>query len=940
MAKATKFTNEFIKTFEASSTMYNSAISKVKNILSKDIKCEYGICNKYYKFRYITTEDMIDFTSDVFDAISNNLLAINVADMDIFSVKYISAILNRNNCPPIADTDSLGLDYMFNEQKDLDINSMTLQSLLYACENEIENTEVISRSDMKQRCDSIKEKVDLIAKDDLIKSVRKIIMNFDNIAKESSAYNDHLKMDLIKCSVEKFITFAVCLNMISLYNLTAYAIPFESWTTHEVRCDDFGVPVKNPANYRNNDTIHRYWKHEMTKTSMLSINEKMCNFNVKTTVLTDLTDSFKDTICMIDFIIRDTRSPFYMDIVKNIPRGYTHKMAVSSCDPVINMLFGGIKGPGVDTIIDLTPSVIAFPNGSSSIMSYKKKMDTLSSTDAGWLDKLTYGDSFDFGNRRLDTMVPRTQPKESGRCKLEIIIQSIWEMYKPKSETSEDTAKSILSVATLMKCIIAAYVSHMNDTRTTISRENVVDILAELGEILTRQLLNLYRKCRSNTVHVCGDYESNDNEFVNPFMEEMLEEFSIENDTFITEDVTVSSNKPKSFFAENVDSWFQKFLQWITDMVGRFGEKFNEDHKKEVEWINKNKDTINKIGNAIGDGNQQFKVNISNYYLYKIPAKDILTSCDYDAKVTEWINKINTPNQDNGVSMEEIKRGIFPNPADDNSGFEVAVKETDNGKLRAYLTNFFLFGKYDIKDEDKISKSSTMNKEMFDDLVSNVRDTGPTLQRISREMSNKLKTSLTKVQQAYNEAKKEKEETKTESVDIEINDNFYTEDVNPVGKKSDFKAPDSSAGKFTAEGNNNAEGNKSQSEGSNKDTTVQTGDKDAANTKKPTENGTPENSKAERLKTLLSNLRDISNIYHVTCLNVIRSKFYKNSYNTFRAVVKGYVNWEGKDKSVDDKATKELTGENEKPAEQNTAAGENTAAPEQANPTSGETAPK
>lgn len=913
-ANKAKFTDEFMKTFEASAKMYGSTVSKVKSILNKDVKCEYGICNKYYKFRYITSEDVIDFISDIFDAIENNLLAVNVADVDIFSVKYVSEILGKHNCPPIEDNDTPGLDYMFNDQKDLNIKNMDLQSVVFACENEVMNTEVISGSDMKNRCKDIKDKIEILEKDNFIGTIRKLTTSFDDISKESTLYDDPLRMDLVRCAVEKFVTFSICLNMISMLNLVAYVNPVESWSSHDIRCDDYHVPIKNPANYRNNDTMHRYWTHDV-KTSMLSITEEMCNFNIKNTVLTDLTENFKDTICMIDYVIRDTRSPFYMQIVNSIPRGYTHQMALNSCDPVISMLFGGIKGPGVDTILDMRPSTIAFPNGSSSIMSYKKQYDKLSSTDTGWLDRLTYGDSFDFGNKRLDTMIPRNQPTETGRCKLEIIIQSIWEMYKPKSQNKSEVAKSILSIAALMKSIIFSYVSHMNDTRTTISRENVVDILAELGEILTRQLLTIYRMY-DETFHVKGDATPNDNEFVNPFMEYELEEFAFE-EFMIEADTTVSikSNKPKSFMAENVDSWVQKFIGWLTELLGKFGDKFNADHKKEVEWIKNNQKTIDAIQKELNTTGSQFVVGISDFYMYKIPAKAIIEGCNYDASVDEWIKKIDS--SDESIDMVSIKKAVFPNPKDvSNNGWEEACNETDNGKLRAYLTNFFLFSRYTIKDEEKVSKENHLTGELFNDLVTNVRDTGPTLQRISREMSNKLKAALTKVQKAYDDAKKasDAKTPKTESAEFELDGDYIAEaDV-------DLKAANAAMGQHHAVQHiQNAYDQKYKSTASGeqqKDTSIEVKTPES----EKTEDGTKSNSKVERFKTLLTDLRTISNIYHVTCLNVIRSKFYKNSYKTFRAVVKGYLGWDGRDKNATGKAEEvpDETQKNAQPTDQQT----------------------
>ena len=80
------FSPEFLRSFGESITMYDDTLDQLDALVhGKGFDDEYGICNCCYQMRYITPNDISTFINDLFKAISMQLIACDISDLEKFS---------------------------------------------------------------------------------------------------------------------------------------------------------------------------------------------------------------------------------------------------------------------------------------------------------------------------------------------------------------------------------------------------------------------------------------------------------------------------------------------------------------------------------------------------------------------------------------------------------------------------------------------------------------------------------------------------------------------------------------------------------------------------------------------------------------------------------------------------------------------------------------
>ena len=343
----------------------------------------------------------------------------------------------------------------------------------------------------------------------------------------------------------------------------------------------------------------------LLKTNTINVNNKLpFNINMRNMVLQDMHPNFKDTVSAINFILRDNRSPFSQLIQKYGSDDIKHKI---DPDTIVRMFIGN--------------PCCRFDNFSNYATIYNR-LDFHS--DVNWLDKITYGDVYQASNYRRDAL------GNDNKHPIQVSLEMLYQMYCPcKCKNNNDLADHIQSVGDAMIGIATVYKNCGIE-----NWELVRDILAVLGEIMTKCMIRLYNN--HMTVIVAAD-AMNDTVVPGYMYNEyyVFEDGNTNNVNKPTVTVTAKANntlndanatvkQKAAAYASKGKDWLrqtiQKFAGWINDMLAKAPMNFINNHKAEMDWV-KNHDTLNKqVAAALG---KTFNPHVENWPLYHIPAKEL-----------------------------------------------------------------------------------------------------------------------------------------------------------------------------------------------------------------------------------------------------------------------------------------------------------------------------
>lgn len=657
-----EFDKSFLETFDSMINVYNLAVKKLNDAANgKDVNVEYGLCNCCYKMRYITPGNISTYIGNLSKAIESNMFNEQYGDIEIFSVASVKRFINENNGIPFEESSIMKEDHSFINPK-----NMTLQDLLLIAQNDVCDVSVYSRSELMSRIKLSQEDIDKVNKAYFSVNMKKIVNALPDILSKSTDMGPFRREALVK-SIEEFILFVCSINTISVLSMVAYLVPSASYDTKE---KSSGIVTECC----------------MLKTNEMNISNKIpFNINMRDVVLQDMTENFVDIKNAIKFILSDTRSPICLLVNQH---GSIKASAIDDYG-IITTLFGGLSSCkyGDETY-------------TTKLGHHQIDMNCRCSfeTHVEWLDNITFGNNYLDGNYRRDAM---------GNNKSHPILNTLDAVYKMFGgidlSTNEDLSNNIIRVGATMVSICNAY-----SNQTIPNWSLVKDILVVLGEIFTRNMLRLYY----NNNHICSYTDDMDDTIAPGFI--CQESFYMEADgetptvgvtTNTTNTNTTSNNgtqtgKTKVTVTngktnENVKLNFknvilkivQRFTSWVTNVLSKFSQKFNENHKKEREFINNNKALNEEIQNAIATG--EFVPNVSNFPRYKIPFKEYNSDRFSDEFKTALENEQNNSGEfDKKAFIKKVLK-IGEN-AELNSAIDQAA---DDKKLKEIFCTYILFSK-------------------------------------------------------------------------------------------------------------------------------------------------------------------------------------------------------------------------------------------------------
>lgn len=437
------------------------------------------------------------------------------------------------------------------------------------------------------------------------------------------------------------------------------------------KIDSIVKRVTSAAEKGNTKAINEYFTECcFLKTNTMSIEKRLpFNCNMRNVVLNDTHEYFKDTRDAVRFILNDSRSPIHDLLVK-----FATKRGDYGTAEMVRQAF--LTHPhsfhGFDP---KTPE-----------QNYEERRGFYS--DPCWLDKIVYG------SQELDSNYRTDNPGNHHEHPLSYDIKTIYKMFSCHHNDNEHLANNIVKVANVMVGLIEGY----THDEYAIFRDNLRDVLAVFGEILTKDILTLYHN--NNNVLICSD-DMNDTMipgymYCEAFVMEADGDNNQQQNKEVTKNPTVK-NTSQTF----KDTKWQTVKMKIAELIRKFGEyirntisqifpKFNQNHKAEVNWINNHKELNQKIGQALSTG--QFKIQVNNYPNFDIPIGEAVPNLKKSIEnLTTDLNDENKRKQiltDAGGTKESLKaitdRLLFP---------EVAAKnpQTDSDMMK--MTKFYILYK-------------------------------------------------------------------------------------------------------------------------------------------------------------------------------------------------------------------------------------------------------
>lgn len=229
------FSPEFIRSFGESITMYDDTLNQLDDLVhGKGFDDEYGICNCCYQMRYITPNDISTFINDLFKAISMNLIACDINDLEKFSVEMAKRFIKDNTgiC--------VGRGNIFAMSKYEDPRVETLMDILVATENTFFDRCVYSRYEMKKRANDLKSDYEKINGMHFGATMKAVVKSLPEIIKKAMLENASFvccNCDTVMNCIETFILFSVGLNSCMLTQMIGYCEPMTTYLRKEKKTE-------------------------------------------------------------------------------------------------------------------------------------------------------------------------------------------------------------------------------------------------------------------------------------------------------------------------------------------------------------------------------------------------------------------------------------------------------------------------------------------------------------------------------------------------------------------------------------------------------------------------------------------------------------------------------------------------------------------------------
>ena len=523
--------------------------------------------------------------------------------------------------------------------------------------------------------------------------------------------------------------------------------------------------IKSFANNSKTKLLAKLDKEVVTECCLLKTAGIRCNntipfdINMRNIVLEDMHPRFKDTVSAIRFITTDNRSPIAQLI-------YAH----ADFDEV---RYGSDAGMICKMFMNTEPWCC---HPTTGMAQHEEKLHSVDfHTDVNWLDKIAYGNNFYDGNYRTDAM---------GDNNFHPIRNSLDMLYRMYAEcelkTKTELATHVLKIGKIMEGIIMHY-----SNGELKNWEMTRDILAVLGEIMTRSMIKLY----DNHMAIIASDNMN-NVDVPGYMYTESFEYVMEADEKTPEVVQpngVQQNPNANTFEKIkkfVSNMLRKFITWIQTTVQKLAEKFSKNNSAQIDYVNKNTRMNDDIASKIGSG--EFKPAVKNWPKYNIDITKIkIDKAKLDAAITECYKK-------HTADAVLIKKAAYPDNVSQyiTEYFVTESNETTtndqnskNGKqtteLQQHLYNVILYNNPNPSDADKYANELT--PDLWNDTCNNIKNCSKAIEvgvnQISDpllEVTKRVQGDLDKATERADKAAAQAENTgNTDNNDSTSNVNLY-----------------------------------------------------------------------------------------------------------------------------------------------------------------------
>ena len=464
---------------------------------------------------------------------------------------------------------------------------------------------------------------------------------------------------------------------------------------------DYDDAMENIEEFVKDNVSKPFVESYYTECSLLRTNEMRIrskipfNCNMRDIVLQDMHPDFKDTESAIKFMLHDSRSPIaslvckYATVSQNYP----------GCNGS-HILHMFMKYRPKDQMNYSLEDV------------YRKHNEVGMHTDVNWLDKITYGNMWLDGNYRSDAV------GNNHFNPFENTLDTLYRMYSCcDKKTNEDLANNIIEVSNVMSDIIRNFRRDRPDDWDTVR-----DILAVLGEILTRAMLKLYH----NNTLICVVSDNMPDAGGPAYLYNEYAYFSEANENAMKVEIKDAKGTVQS---TNIKGMLSKLMAWLQTQFANISNLFGKNHKAEIDWINKNKDLNAKIDEAIKAGT--FNVTLTNAPDYNINAAEIKNT-----KVAETVKKYIDSN--NGVpDQNALIKEMLPSKLAES--YEKAGN--DQKAQTDAITNFILYN-----GNQPQLKNGAIDTEYWNSLLDNLTKTMPLLKEVTNKLSEDIKAGITEIE--------------------------------------------------------------------------------------------------------------------------------------------------------------------------------------------------
>ena len=467
----------------------------------------------------------------------------------------------------------------------------------------------------------------------------------------------------------------------------------------------------------------------LLKTGSLTYHNSLpFNCNFRDIVLNDTTPKFSDVTAALVYILSNGESPIAMLIeMYNKSKRVLFQGGDACSNPIIRML-GGCSSQIVYDI-PMNPNILNNRNAEVHDVGHDlyEKLNSLGfHTDVSWLDKIAYANNnYLNGNYRTDML------GNQNRTPITNMLDMLWKMYNPcECNSSTECVERILDVSDVMMSIIQSYNGHGYLDNYQLFK----DVLALLGEILTRLILKLY--ANNTRIIRCGD--DMDNTGGPGYMYSESFQFFIEADNNAKpqqgatvqvqsadgkSNTTVSSANNKLANAKaNVAEWINKFINWVRKTLKMAPTAWLQRHQADINEFKENDTKDQSTGISLNDAiekaisDSSFQPSLVGYHEYSIQIKGIQ---NMNKKLPEVIRN-NVLSANNKTNAHEALKLIYNSNGTSGASFDNVKMDDDEARSKAFIS-YGKYGKIQPPPEND-SQAVKLDTDKWNDICNNIKN--------------------------------------------------------------------------------------------------------------------------------------------------------------------------------------------------------------------------